>query len=103
VLNITDLLIIILICLNIICLMLGYLIGKLNNNQMTIFDNQYLKDNNLNMKNSSQTKINIDSSKIVLPINTENLEKKYTSLGETKNSQENIEGSINKLKNMKGS
>ena len=46
--------------------------------------------------------ISIDNTKVVVDIKTEGLEKKYDSLGDVKNTQENISGSINKLKNMKG-
>jgi hypothetical protein len=48
------------------------------------------------------TNISIDSTKIVTKIDTNNLEKKYDHLGEKKSSQENIENSVSKLKNMKG-
>ena len=46
-------------------------------------------------------KISIDSTKVVTDIKTDNLEKKYESLGEVKHSEDSISGSINKLKNLK--
>ena len=46
-------------------------------------------------------KISIDSTKVVTDIKTDNLEKKYESLGEFKQSEDNISGSISKLKNLK--
>lgn len=46
-------------------------------------------------------KITIDESKYVTDIKTSGMEKKYENLGETKVSEENIESSINKLKNIK--
>jgi hypothetical protein len=55
-------------------------------------------DNNVTTKNN---KILIDNTKVVTDIRTDNLEKKYESLGEIKNSEDNISESINKLKNLK--
>jgi len=46
-------------------------------------------------------KISIDNTKVVTDIKTDNLEKKYESLGDIKNSGDDISGSINKLKNLK--
>lgn len=43
----------------------------------------------------------MDDRKFVTDIKTEGLEKKYESLGDVKESQENISESINKLKNLK--
>jgi hypothetical protein len=56
------------------------------------FDNTVITKNN---------KISIDSTKVVTDIRTDNLEKKYESLGEIKNSEDSISESINKLKNLK--
>jgi hypothetical protein len=95
-------LIIILLFLNLICLGLGYLFGMLNHSRFTTTDetrNIYSSQPN---KTKNIEKIEIDTSKIVTKIKTDDLEKKYTSLGETKSSQENIQSSVNKLKNMKG-
>ena len=52
-------------------------------------------------ENKKVTSIAIDDKKIVTKINTDNLEKKYDSLGDKKESKENITESINKLKNLK--
>jgi hypothetical protein len=46
-------------------------------------------------------KVIIDERKFVTDIKTSGMEKKYENLGETKISNENIESSINKLKNLK--
>jgi len=46
-------------------------------------------------------KITIDEAKFVTEIKTDHLEKKYDSLGDIKKSEENINRSIDKLKNMK--
>lgn len=51
--------------------------------------------------NKTKSKINIDATKVVTDIKTDQLEKKYEQLGEIKSSNENISSSINKLKNMK--
>jgi hypothetical protein len=52
-------------------------------------------------KKEIQNNIEIDNKKFVGNINTDKLEKKYSSLGETKTSTENISSSINMLKNLK--
>lgn len=52
--------------------------------------------------NSKLNKTQIDETKFVTRIDTDNLEKKYTNLGETKESSEQISESVNKLKNLKG-
>ncbi len=54
-------------------------------------------------KNTTKNTIEINDKKIVTNISTNNLEKKYTQLGEKKESSENISSTVNKLKNMKGS
>ena len=48
--------------------------------------------------------INIDDTKVVLDkhIATDNLEKKFDSLGKTKTSKDNTQSAISKLKSMKG-
>jgi hypothetical protein len=55
----------------------------------------------INNKTTGQS-ISIDSSKFVVDIKTDGLEKKYQNLGEIKGTNESIESSVNKLKNMKG-
>ena len=45
--------------------------------------------------------ISIDDKKYVVAIDTKGIEKKYDTLGETKQSEENILNSVNKLKNIK--
>lgn len=95
-------LLIILILLNIVFFFLGYFIGRLNHSQTTVesqsvsFFNKSKSDNDKMIK-----KITIDESKYVTDIKTSGMEKKYENLGETKISDENIESSINKLKNIK--
>jgi hypothetical protein len=55
---------------------------------------------NIAEKNISSA-ISIDDSKFVTDIKTDGMEKKYSSIAETKTSSEDISGSISKLKNMK--
>ena len=95
---------IILLLLNIVFFLLGYFFGRLNNQNgvyhtqgksQSFFDKQKTQDK------EPTKKIDIDSSKIVIDIKTENLEKKYESLGDTKQSQDKISSAINKLKNIR--
>lgn len=53
-----------------------------------------------NKKNNMQL-VDIDSTKVVVDLKTDHLEKKYENLGEVKKSEEKITDSVNKLKNMK--
>jgi hypothetical protein len=48
------------------------------------------------------TSIDIDESKVVTSIRTDNLEKKFDKIAETKETKADISASINKLKSMKG-
>lgn len=88
------------------CLFVGYILGlgkgKLYNCSQgsNTAPGSFFDHNKTTTQPSS--KIQIDEKKIVGDINTDHLEKKYNSLGETKISREDISNSINKLKNMKG-
>lgn len=94
-----DILIIaILIILNIISMLIGYLLGRLGGSESVSIFEKKSKDKNKVVK----TDVDIDETKYVINIKTEGLEKKYGSLGDIKQSQENIQNSVNKLKNMKG-
>ena len=85
-----------------VCLFLiGYFIGKQSNDGVsnsainkkpTSFFDDIKKENKI---------ISIDDTKYVVDIQTSGMEKKYESLGDIKQSEENISNSINKLKNMK--
>lgn len=55
-----------------------------------------------NQITKNPTKIEIDETKFVTKINTDGLEKKYTDIGNKKESDEQISTSINKLKSLKG-
>lgn len=88
-----------LIMLNMICFCLGYLWCKTTidtvdhfNKSPKLITKQHLQQNSHSME--------IDSSKVVVDIKTDNLEKKYQTLGEVKKTDEDISGSISKLKNL---
>ena len=87
------------VIINIVLFICGYLLGKHNN--------QHFKTTNkpksfLNDKSLKQTDaVDIDETKIVTKINTDSLEKKYTDLGQTTATENNIGDSIKKLKNLK--
>lgn len=82
---------------------LGYCIGKKNSDYSIESGNNTNSPSFFKKENSKHKNINlnIDDTKFVGSINTDNMEKKYNSLGDTKQSQENIANSINKLKNIK--
>jgi hypothetical protein len=88
----------ILLVLNLISFVCGYLLGK-GSSQANIGSQpkSFFEQNKTTQINS----IAIDERKHVIDINTKGLEKKYETLGETKKTNENIESSINKLKNLK--
>lgn len=78
----------------------GYLIGCKQN--AGVFSNIGGNYNNQKQKYSKLiTNIDINDKKIVTKINTNNLEKKYNSLGDIKLDTDNISDSVNKLKNIK--
>lgn len=76
--------------------LIGYLLGK----NMTT--NNTLSKPSKTSPVQPKESISIDDTKFVTDINTANLEKKYSTLGDTTQSSENISQSINKLKNLKG-
>jgi hypothetical protein len=93
----------ILIILNIISFILGYIFKSKTDSQITI-DNIFKKRTIVNSKdtdNIGYKKITIDDSKIDIGTNTQGLEKKYEILGETKTTKDTITSSVDKLKNLK--
>lgn len=96
-----NIIIIILVILNFFAFILGLLCGKilLNNSQTNTGSQSFFKQQK--QSNAEKNSISIDESKYVIDIKTTDLEKKYDSLGETKQSTEQISSSINKLKNLK--
>jgi hypothetical protein len=91
----------ILITLNIIIFILGYLLGQYNRKIEYDRPTSFLSKNKNAKEVSQKIDIDIDERKIVTKINTDNLEKKYDSLAQTQVSQNDIGESINKLKNLK--
>lgn len=69
------------------------------------YNSQYIKPKSFFDKNKedSTNNISIDDSKVVLSVNTDNMEKKFSKdLGEAKVSKNNTMSAIDKLKRMKG-
>lgn len=100
--DINNFIILVIISLNFIVFILGYLCGKIGYNNNSETNTNY--SSNTFSKNSKKNfgDISIDETKVVTKIVTDKLEKKFDDLGETKVSSENITSSVNKLKNMKG-
>lgn len=90
------LIIITLLAIGVCFFLVGYLVGSRESNGVY----SIVKKSSTPAKLT--TNISIDETKIVTKIDTNDLEKKYDHLGEKKSSQENIESSVSKLKNMKG-
>lgn len=67
-----------------------------DNEPRNFFKEQAKADKNIDKS------ISIDNTKVVLSIDTNNLEKKYQELGKTTTHKNDISNAVNKLKNMKG-
>ena len=99
-LNNTNIVLVIIVIVNINSFIIGYLLGKYlntgvtNNSPQSFFSK--LKDDKI-----VNSVISIDDKKFVTDIKTEGLVKKYDSLGDIKQTTENIDNSVNKLKNLK--
>lgn len=78
---------------------IGYLLGK-NRSPVGVTNTSSFFDKN--KITPQKTSVQINDTKCVLDIKTDNLIKKYDELGEKSISNENISNSINKLKNLKG-
>lgn len=83
------------------CLFLiGYLLGK--SCSVGVYNTHEQRPSGFfKQQGDARQAIVMDERTYVVDIKTEGLEKKYDSLGDIKESQENISGSINKLKNLK--
>jgi len=79
----------------------GIWVGKnlLSGNEIVSKPKSFLKTQG---KPESNQEISIDDTKVVLKIDTDGMQKKFTDLGKTKKSENDIGSAINKLKNMKG-
>jgi len=96
-----HILIVLLIVSHIVFLILGYILGQLRSISGVSISSQPNKVLQSIVNKDTKQSILIDSSKFVTSITTDGMEKKYTTLGEIKDSNENISSSVNKLKNMK--
>lgn len=95
--DIYIIIIIVLIILNIISFALGFLIGKV----LFLSGVSILDKPKSFMKSQTANNIKIDEKIHITDINLDGIEKKYTNLGEIKQSNENISSSIDKLKKIK--
>lgn len=90
-----------LLIVNINSLFIGYLLGRYVGGGVI-----HSQPPSFFTKNKDSTTTNndlsIDNKKIVVNIKTDNLERKFDSLGDVKKTEENISNSVNKLKNLKG-
>ena len=89
-----------LISVNVIIGLIGYIIGKLNSSNGV----SYSKPQSFFTKRDSgsvDNNLSIDEKKVVLEIKTDNLERKYETLGDIKKTDDNITESVSKLKNLK--
>lgn len=85
---------------NIVSFCLGYLYYHYRAT-IQFTDNKRTYNNTKNPNIINHNKIDIDESKVVLEINTSDLEKKYDSLGNVSQSNDSISNSINKLQQLK--
>lgn len=94
---------ILIVFININSFIIGYLLGRfmrfdgVSNSVPKSFFKQNKQNSDIEKNNLS-----IDDKKFVVDIKTDNLERKYESLGDVKKTEENISSSVNKLKNLKG-
>lgn len=96
--------ILLIITLAIIIFSLGLYVGRfMANSQAESQDSPkgFLKTQGKPSENKN-TAIEIDSTKVVLKVDTEGMEKKFDKITESKSVKNNISSSVNKLKSMKG-
>lgn len=94
-----TIIILIIVSINIIFFALGYLVAVANAGNTNYTSK---KKTQQSIQQQKLAEIEIDNRKLVVDINTNNLEKKYDTLGDTKQTQETISSSVSKLKSMKG-
>ncbi len=95
----------ILLLLFVLTYLAGYIIGrmysgdgvKISSNKLDSFFSKGNKVNNT----KEETKISIDSSTVVIDLKTDDMEKKYDTMGDVSHVSDNISDSVNRLKNMK--
>ena len=81
--------------------LVGYTLGRMSANY-GVYDGDIkssIVDNS--KKKQQKNNITIDDTKYVVDIKTDDIEKKYHSLGDKKTSTDNISSSVDKLKNLK--
>jgi DNA polymerase III alpha subunit (gram-positive type) len=100
-LNKDEFLIFIFICVCVLFFLVGYLLGQ-HRSFNGVSNDEVGRNKSIIRSETTKNNISIDDTKYVVDIKTTGLEKKYDSLGETKQSSEDITGSINKLKQLKG-
>lgn len=92
---------VILLVIGVLLFLTGYLYGK---NMAIGVLSEHQESNKVSNRGSRTTKsqqVTIDDTKFVVDIKTDDLQKKYDQLGEVKQSNESIDSSVNKLKNLK--
>ena len=97
--NIHTIIIVILVILNFISFILGFVVGKILSISGVSISN---KPKSFIQTQQSHNQVSIDEKIHITDIKTDGMVKKYDSLGEVKSSNENISSSIEKLKRMKG-
>lgn len=99
-LNNNYIIVTLIITINILFLITGFVLGKLYG--ISGVNTSVNKPKSF-LKNSTEIKeqVSIDDKVYVTDIKTDGMIKKYDDLGEVKKSNENITSSINKLKQMK--
>lgn len=78
----------------------GYFFGCFTHKNGVKNNNSFFSSQQKEIENN-KPQIFIDDKKFVTEIKTDNLEKKYDSLGDIRTTQDNISESVNKLKNLK--
>jgi hypothetical protein len=85
----------------IIAFIIGFILGTNKLSYSGVTNSEPVSFFTKNKEQEKKQQIKIDDSKFVTEIDTRLMEKKFNSLGETTVSDENVDESINKLKNLK--
>lgn len=91
----------VLLVIGVLLFLIGYLYGKAVGNGVLSEHQELLGFRNKRVNTVQRQQVSIDDTKFVVDIKTDDLEKKYDQLGEVKQSDESIDSSVNKLKNLK--
>ena len=90
------------VLLNLICFILGFLSAKLLISGGVSYSSQATIATPGKNQEKLTKKVSIDDSKYLTNIDINSLEKKYSNIAEETHSEENISSSVSKLKQMKG-